>query len=25
VLIYIIYFNDAKKTPSRFYLIQLNR
>ena len=25
VLIYIIYFNDAKKTPSRFYLVDLNR
>ena len=25
VLIYIIYFNDAKKTPFRFYLVDLNR
>ena len=25
VLIYIIYFNDAKKTPLRFYLVDLNR
>jgi hypothetical protein len=25
VLIYIIYFNDAKKTPSIFYLVNLNR
>jgi len=25
VLIYIIYFNDAKKTASRFYLVDLNR
>ena len=24
VLIYIIYFNDAKKTPFRFYLVDLN-